>query len=364
MRYWDYYPPYVSVAEKRAKAAKKLAQFKKKNPNIAPVIVEGNTIAKTWWGKSWNTNLERYADYSNRIGRGRSYVRNGMVLDLQISAGEVKALVQGTRTKPYSVTVKIERMNKKNWENIRQACQGKFDSLPELLEGKFPKDLGEIFTAKGEGLFPTPKEIKFSCSCPDWASMCKHVAATLYGIGARLDQEALLFFTLRDVHVNELISQAVEDKTRQLLKKAGEKSARVLDEANLGNMFGIEMDESPEPRKQTPSKTSRKSVASKAAKQTKARTSKRTKPAEKAKKTKKPPAAAKAPAARNGTRSKTAVSAAERVAAIIQASPKGASIATLVKKTGFDERKIYNIIFRLKKQRRIVTPKRGIYQKA
>ena len=178
MSYWGY-PRYVSVAEKRAKAARKLKQLRKKNPAIQPIVLEGSAIAKTWWGKSWNLNLERYADYSNRIGRGRSYVRHGAVLDLQISAGQVNSLVQGSRAKPYSVTIKIKGITKTIWKTMKAACAGKLDSLPELLRGKFPKALGEVFTAQGRGLFPSPQEIDFDCSCPDWAYMCKHVAATL-----------------------------------------------------------------------------------------------------------------------------------------------------------------------------------------
>ena len=156
-------------------------------------MIEGTAIARTWWGKAWNKNLESYADYHNRIGRGRSYVRHGAVLDLQIGSGLVESLVQGSRSRPYSVTIRIKAMGKKNWEEIKTASQGKLDSLQELLAGKFPKGLGEIFTTQGKGLFPSPKEIDFDCSCPDWASMCKHVAATLYGIGARLDQDPELF---------------------------------------------------------------------------------------------------------------------------------------------------------------------------
>ncbi|MFV9645553.1 MAG: hypothetical protein ACNYWU_07000, partial [Desulfobacterales bacterium] len=243
MGYWGYYPPYVTVAKKKAKAAKKLKQLKKKNPDIKPILLEGSTIARTWWGKSWNLNLERYADYSNRIGRGRSYVRHGAVLDLQINSGKVESLVQGTRSKPYSVIIKIKAVNKNTWKHIKAACEGKLDSLQELLAGKFPKALGEIFTIQGKGLFPSPKEIDFSCSCPDWAYMCKHVAATLYGIGARLDEEPGLFFKLRKVKMEALVTQAVEDKTRKLLKKAKKKTARVIADSDLADVFGIDMEE-------------------------------------------------------------------------------------------------------------------------
>ncbi|MBE9571481.1 MAG: hypothetical protein IMF11_12700, partial [Proteobacteria bacterium] len=214
MGYWGY-PRYVSVAEKKAKAAKKIKQLRKKTPDIRPVIIEGRAIATTWWGKSWNVNLERYADYENRIGRGRSYVCHGTVLDLRIEPGNVTSLVQGTASQPYAVNVNIKEIPANIWEEIKVACEGKLDSLQELLIGKFPKALSEIFTAQGKGLFPSPKEISFSCSCPDWAYMCKHVAATLYGIGARLDEEPDLFFKLRKVEMNDLISQAIEDTTQK-----------------------------------------------------------------------------------------------------------------------------------------------------
>ncbi|MBW2185640.1 MAG: hypothetical protein JRG71_04305, partial [Deltaproteobacteria bacterium] len=217
MRYGDY-PPYVSVAEKRANAEKKIKQLRKKNPNLRPVILEGRSLARTWWGKSWNKNLERYADYSNRIERGRSYVRHLAVVDLQIVAGKVTALVQGSRGKPYQIAITIAKMPQHNWHKIKFECQSKLSSLPDLLAGKFPKDLQEMLMLQGDGLFPTPKEINFECNCPDWADMCKHIAAVLYGVGVRLDEDPALFFTLRQVDVQDLISQAVHDKTASILK--------------------------------------------------------------------------------------------------------------------------------------------------
>ncbi len=241
--YNDYgYPRYVSVAEKRAKAQRKLEQLKKKRPDIRPVAIEGNTLARTWWGKAWNSNLGKYADYANRVGRGRSYVRHGAVLDLQISPGQVKALVQGSRGSPYTVTMQIKHISKSVWKEIRAACEGQLASLQELLEGRFPKSLTELFTAKGSGLFPSPKEIEFRCSCPDWAYMCKHVAAVLYGIGARLDEDPGLFFVLRKAKMDDLIVRAVRDRSARLLKQAQKKTSRVIDDADLGNVFGIELE--------------------------------------------------------------------------------------------------------------------------
>lgn len=350
MGYWGYYAPYVSVGEKRAKAARKLKQLKKKNPDIKPVLIEGRmAIARSWWGKSWNRNLERYADYSNRIGRGRSYVRHGAVLDLQVNRGKVESLVQGSRSKPYSVNVKIKAVNKKIWQEIKAACGGKLDSLQELLAGKFPKALDEIFMPQGKGLFPSPKEIEFNCSCPDWAYMCKHVAATLYGIGTRLDEEPGLFFKLRKIKVKDLVTGAVEDKTRKLLKRAKKKTSRVIAESDLADVFGIDMEEP---------------VISKR---------KKTKSAKKTSKTKKPSSlvSKKSKSVVGKSRKKTVSKKAkpgkkvkspfDTVVGIVRRSKKGVTVAIIREKTGLDDKQIRNFIYKAKRQGRIKNLKRGVY---
>jgi len=239
MSFWSF-PKYVCKAEKMAKAEKKLNQLKKKH-DVRPVIIEGSAIARTWWGKAWNKNLESYADYSNRIGRGRSYVRCGAVLDLQVNAGEITALVHGSRAKPYSINIKIKKLSKDIWQQVTAECSGKLESLEELLAGKFPKALEETFIQREKGLFPSPKEIEFDCSCPDWASMCKHIAAALYGVGVRLDENPSLFFTLRGVDTGELISRTVANKAEDLLKKASKKSSRIIEGADLSAVFGIDL---------------------------------------------------------------------------------------------------------------------------
>lgn len=241
MSYYDY-PKYVSVAEKKEKAAQKLKQLQKKMPDIKPVVIKGNALVQTWWGKCWNKNLERYADYSNRIGRGRSYVRHGAVLDLKIDCGKVTALVQGSTSKPYEVVIKIKPINPTTWDEIKKQCEGQLKSLQDLLAGKFTKDLSDIFFTKEKGLFPGPQAISFDCSCPDWASMCKHVAATLYGIGARFDEDPSLFFKLRGADTKDLVDRAIKDKTSGLLAKSKTKSSRVIADADLSDMFGIDMD--------------------------------------------------------------------------------------------------------------------------
>lgn len=243
MRYYEAFPPYVPVAQRRAKAEKQLRQMQKKNPRLKPVILTGTSLASTWWGKSWNSNLERYADYSNRIGRGRSYVRHHAVLDLQLASGKITALVQGSRPQPYKIAITIGTLSADNWRSIRQACEGHFDSLSELLAGKFPQALKDLFFEKGAGLFPAPRDIHFDCSCPDWASMCKHIAATLYGVGARLDEDPALFFTLRGINIDDLITQTLTDTAQTLLGKAERQSQHILQDVDLGDVFGIQLDD-------------------------------------------------------------------------------------------------------------------------
>ena len=244
MRYYNNYgfPHYVPVAEKQARAKRKLEELRKNHPGVRPVILGGRTLVQTWWGKAWNDNLNKYADYANRVGRGRSYLRHGAVLDLQIRPGRVEAIVQGSDTDPYTVSIKIKPLSKSCWKAIQTACAGQITSLPELLKGKFPKALAELFTAKGSGLFPSPKEIDFECSCPDWAVMCKHVAAVLYGIGTRMDEDSALLFLLRKVKMRDLVTEAVRGTSSALLKRAKTKSARVIDDADLGDVFGIELE--------------------------------------------------------------------------------------------------------------------------
>ena len=332
MRSWGY-PRYVSVAEKKAKAAKKLKQLKKKNPHIKPIVIDGTAIARTWWGKAWNKNLEAYADYNNRIGRGRSYVRHGAVLDLQIRSGEVESLVQGSQAKPYAVTIRIKAMGRKNWHEIKTASEGKLDSLQELLAGKFPKGLGETFTTQGKGLFPSPKEIDFSCSCPDWAVMCKHVAATLYGISARLDRDPELFFKLRQVKMKDLVSEAVEEKTQELLKKARKKSARVIDDSDLADVFGIDMETPVTPKKKKANALTGKS-------------GKKAAPKKSLPETRKP---------------KTLF---ETVVGIVKESKKGVTVAMIQEKTGLGETQIRNVVYRARQQGEIKSRGRGVYVSA
>jgi uncharacterized Zn finger protein len=227
---------YVSVAQRRRKAASEMAKLQKKGHPVSPVVVEGRTIVKTFWGKAWCENLERYSDFANRLPRGRTYVRNGSVIDLQIAPGEIKAMVSGTEI--YRVSVKIAPVGKARWQSICTDCAGAIDSLIELLQGRLSKSVMDRVCRQKAGLFPSPQEIQLSCSCPDSAYMCKHVAAVLYGIGARLDKQPDLLFRLHNLDEKELIAGA-----GKALPQAGKTPAakKVLGGEDLAALFGLDM---------------------------------------------------------------------------------------------------------------------------
>jgi uncharacterized Zn finger protein len=235
MRYFGWHP-YVPVVKKRQQALRKLAKLKKQGHSVSPVTIEGRTIAKSFWGRSWCTNLERYSDYENRLPRGRAYVRNGSVVDLQIRKGEVAAMVAGSEL--YKVRIAISPVTAPRWKAICRDCAGTVDSLVELLQGRLAKRVMDRVCREGDGLFPSPREIKLSCSCPDWAEMCKHVAAVLYGVGARLDETPQLLFVLRNVDENELLGHIEQDFP---LTRATPSAAKVLNDSDVSALFGLEM---------------------------------------------------------------------------------------------------------------------------
>ena len=228
--------PYVRVAERRAKAARELAKARAQGEPVSPVVIQGRTIASTFWGRAWCENLERYSDYANRLPRGRTYVRNGSVVDLQMGEGTVAARVAGSSL--YRVAIKIKPVPEAQWRALRNECAGGFDSMVELLQGRFSKAVMERLCRPEQGLFPSPREITFECSCPDWAGMCKHVAATLYGVGARLDDKPELLFRLRRVDEHELILAA---SRRTTLGKPVAGRERQLDSKLAAELFGVEM---------------------------------------------------------------------------------------------------------------------------
>ncbi len=232
---WWRYVRQPSAAERRARAAREAVRLSKRGGGLSPVVVEGRTIAQTFWGKAWCENLESYQDFAYRLPRGRSYVRARAVLDLKVAAGEVKALVSGTSL--YRVQIKVRPLAQAQWTRIKLRCAGEIASVIELLKGRLSDRVMELITHREEGLFPKPTEIEMSCSCPDWATMCKHVAAALYGVGARLDAEPQLLFTLRGANHTELISQMPALQVSR--RSPGRKTLAASDVAEV---FGIELD--------------------------------------------------------------------------------------------------------------------------
>ncbi len=236
MGFWNY-RPYVPVAARRGQALKEIEKLKKQGRVVTPVVIEGRKIAQSFWGKAWCDNLERYSDFANRLPRGRTYVGNGSVIDLRIARGKVEALVSGAEI--YKVKIDIAVAAPSRWKAICADCAGSVGSLIELLQGKLSQNVMERVCKEADGLFPTPQEIGMSCSCPDWADMCKHVAATLYGVGARLDSDPDLLFTLRGVDRAELVSTVGADFP---LTRTAVASERVLADDDVAALFGLEMD--------------------------------------------------------------------------------------------------------------------------
>jgi uncharacterized Zn finger protein len=245
----DFFPwkKYVPVAVRRRKAEKAMARLAGKD-GAEPVVIEGRAIATTFWGKAWCDNLERYSDFANRLPRGRSYVRNGSVVDLKITPGTIVARVSGTRL--YTTTVKVAAVPAARWRAICRDCAGAIDSLVELLQGRLSTGVMARLSQEKTGLFPSPSEITFDCSCPDWAAMCKHVAAVLYGIGARLDRRPELLFTLRGVDQQDLITRAGTGAATGVTAPA---KGRVLEGVSLSEIFGLEIVEPADrPRRRPP----------------------------------------------------------------------------------------------------------------
>lgn len=254
-----YYKPYVSADEKRRRAEKAAVKIFKNGGTPSPVRLEGRAIASSFWGRAWCANLESYSDYSNRMPRGRSYVRNGSVIHLDIRRGGIEALVSGSRL--YTVKITIAPVKEERWKALCRECAGGIGSLLELLGGKLSQRVMEIMTRRDFGLFPSPKEIKLDCSCPDWAEMCKHVAAALYGVGARLDEKPELLFLLRHVSHQDLVSDS--SAVTALTGTKNDAVHATLSTAEIRDVFGIEMqaegtaDETPAPEPSGPVTTAK-----------------------------------------------------------------------------------------------------------
>ena len=227
------WPVYVPVAERRKKALTYIKKMQRSGRRIQPIEIEGKSIAQNFWGKRWCGHIESFSDFSNRLPRGRSYVRNGLICNMEIKSGRVDATVSGSSI--YDVSVDITALPKTVWTGITGKCAGQIGSVIELLQGQLSHNVMEIVTDREAGLFPRPGDMRFRCSCADWASMCKHVAAVLYGVGSRFDKDPEALFTLRGVDVAELIS--VEP-----MFSGATPDDSALDGHDLSDIFGIDLD--------------------------------------------------------------------------------------------------------------------------
>jgi len=234
MSWYGGFPKYVPVAERRAKARRQMDKLRKQGHAIEPVEIEGRTIARSFWGKGWCDHLESFSDFSNRLPRGRTYARNGSVCHLGIKPGRIEARVAGSEL--YTVSIRIKKLEAQTWEQIKRRCAGQIGSMLELLQGKLSERVMAVVADRQTGLFPKPGQIELNCTCPDWATMCKHVAAVLYGVGHRLDAQPELLFTLRDVDPQELIAADLD------LPAHAETGAQTLADDQLADVFGIELD--------------------------------------------------------------------------------------------------------------------------
>lgn len=244
MAYYGGYGTYYrqpTKGELITKANASIRRLEKSGREMHPIRIEGTKIARTWWGQAWCDNLERYADFSNRVGRGKRYVRAGCVIDLIVERGLIRALVQGSRAQPYEVEIKIDPLSEEAFSKLLDQCSARADSLEALVAGDFPEQLKNTLFAERGGLFPAPREIKFDCSCPDWASMCKHVAAAIMAVAPQLDENPLALFELRGVDTASLVKRTVAQKLDLMLKNADAPSPRIMevDDEELTALFGV-----------------------------------------------------------------------------------------------------------------------------
>jgi uncharacterized Zn finger protein len=231
---WD---PYVPVAERKRLAEKEAKRRLKKGQSLAPIRITARQIATTFWGTAWCDNLDRYSDFANRLPRGRTYARNGSIVDLQINPGKITALVAGSS--PYDVKISIKKLDAKRWNQLRNQCAESIHSLIDLMRGKLPDEVLRRLTDPKKGMFPSPREISLSCDCPDGASLCKHLAAVLYGVGHRLDSQPDLFFRLRGVNQQDLISEALSNQSIDTALGLDQQSA--INSGDLESIFGIDL---------------------------------------------------------------------------------------------------------------------------
>lgn len=184
-------------------------------PRSVPLAAQGGIksesrqgdFGKSWWAKRWQAVLESFR-IGGRLARGRTYARQGQVLDIDIHAGEVTARVQGSRPKPYVVTIGVEQLSDKEWNQVFAVLSKQALFVAKLLAGEMPHEIERVFTQAGQSLFPQRRgDLKTDCSCPDDSNPCKHIAAVYYLLGEEFDRDPFLLFRLRGLEREELLAK-------------------------------------------------------------------------------------------------------------------------------------------------------------
>ena len=193
-RFWDDFPRFPRSQPRAAKGGIK-AQSKR------------GGFGQSWWARRWIGVLESF-DIGARLGRGRSYARNGQVLSIDIAEGQVKAKVQGSRPKPYAVTIQVTVLAHKQWDRLVESLSAQALFAAKLLAGEMPEDIEKVFAEASLSLFPEQQaDLVTDCSCPDWSNPCKHVAAVYYLLGEEFDRDPFLLFRLRGLGRDELLQR-------------------------------------------------------------------------------------------------------------------------------------------------------------
>ena len=237
---------YEEAAEAKERVQREIEKRVKRGERFEALMpVAGKKhLCTTFWGKAWCNHLESYQEFESRLPRGRSYLRQGSVYNLNIEPGKITAMVAGAEL--YHTQIFIHSLKVSKWQDIVEKCEGQVDSMLDVLAGKLGNGVMSVFCDLENGLFPKTKEIRFDCSCPDHADMCKHVSAVLHGVGVLLDASPELIFTLRDVNSADLLSKAKDAAVSELSAMGGE-----LAEADLSAIFGIEIGEMDQPVKKS-----------------------------------------------------------------------------------------------------------------
>jgi len=265
--WWD----YQDAAEAKERIQREIARRKRKGERFESLVPAAGKkhVCTTFWGKAWCSHLETYQEYESRLPRGRSYLRQGSVYNVEIEPGKVTAVVAGSEL--YDTQVFIQPLKASKWHDIVEKCEGQVGSMLDLLAGKLGDGVMRVLSDVEDGLFPKTKEIRFDCSCPDHADMCKHVSAVLYGVGVLLDAKPELLFTLRGVDGADLLAKAKDAAVSGVAENTGE-----LAGADLSAIFGIEIGDIEEPVKEVKvvkkvKKTSKDKTSEKPAKRPRSR---------------------------------------------------------------------------------------------